>query len=152
MRFLVQRVSEASVKVDQEITGQIKNGLLVFVGISNDDTTDIADRMIGKLLNLRIFEDTAGKTNCSLSDVGGEILVVSQFTLYADCKKSNRPSFTNAGSAESANSLYEYILQQIAAKGFSVQHGVFGELMEVSLINHGPFTIWMDSKELFHEK
>ncbi len=151
MRFLVQRVSEASVKVDQEIIGQIKNGLLVFVGVSNDDTTDIADRMIGKLLNLRIFEDTAGKTNCSLSDVGGEVLVVSQFTLYADCKKGNRPSFTNAGSAEFANSLYEYILQQITAKGLSVQHGVFGELMEVSLINHGPFTIWMDSKELFHE-
>lgn len=149
MRFLIQRVSEASVKVDQDITGHINNGLLIFVGVSADDTTKTADRMIEKLLKLRIFEDAAGKTNCSLIDVNGEILVVSQFTLYADCRKGNRPSFTNAGSAQSANLLYQYLLEQIASKGVFVQHGVFGAHMEVSLNNHGPFTIWMDSEELF---
>lgn len=149
MRFLIQRVSEASVKVDQDITGHINNGLLIFVGVSADDTTKTADRMIEKLLKLRIFEDAAEKTNCSLIDVNGEILVVSQFTLYADCRKGNRPSFTNAGSAQSANLLYQYLLEQIASKGVFVQHGVFGAHMEVSLNNHGPFTIWMDSEELF---
>lgn len=149
MRFLIQRVSEASVEVDQEIIGQIKNGLLVFVGVSDRDTTEIANRMIEKLLKLRIFEDSAGKTNCSLADTGGEILVVSQFTLYADCKKGNRPSFTDAGSAESANCLYEYILQQIASKGVTVRHGIFGAMMNVSLVNHGPFTVFLDSDRLF---
>lgn len=149
MRFLIQRVSEASVKVDQNVTGQIMNGLLVFVGVSANDSTETADRMIEKLLKLRIFEDAAGKTNCSLNDVGGEILLISQFTLYADCRKGNRPSFTNAGPAQAANFLYEYILGQIVSKGISVQHGVFGAHMEVSLNNHGPFTIWLDSEELF---
>lgn len=149
MRFLIQRVSQASVEVDQRLVGQIKDGLLVFVGVGDRDTTDTADRMIEKLLKLRIFEDAAGKTNCSIADVGGEILVVSQFTLYADCKKGNRPSFTDAGPADSANRLYEYILQQIASNGFTVQHGVFGALMNVSLINHGPFTIFLDSDQLF---
>ena len=149
MRFLIQRVSEASVEVDQKIIGQIKNGLLVFVGVSDRDTTEIANRMIEKLLKLRIFEDSAGKTNCSLADTGGEILVVSQFTLYADCKKGNRPSFTDAGSAESANCLYEYILQQIASKGVTVRHGIFGAMMNVSLVNHGPFTVFLDSDRLF---
>lgn len=150
MRFLIQRVSEASVEVDQEIIGQIKNGLLVFVGVSDRDTTEIANRMIEKLLKLRIFEDSAGKTNCSLADIGGELLVVSQFTLYADCKKGNRPSFTDAGNAESANHLYEYILQQLASKGVPVvQHGIFGAMMNVSLVNHGPFTVFLDSDQLF---
>ncbi len=152
MRFLIQRVSEASVEVDQKIIGQIQNGLLVFVGVSDRDTTEIANRMIEKLLKLRIFEDSAGKTNCSLVDIDGEILVVSQFTLYADCKKGNRPSFTDAGSAESANRLYEYILQQIASKGVTVQHGVFGAMMNVSLVNHGPFTVFLDSDQLFGQK
>lgn len=149
MRFLIQRVANASVEVAQELVGQIGKGLLVLVGVSERDTTETADRMIEKLLKLRIFEDEAGKTNCSIADVGGEILVVSQFTLYADCKKGNRPSFTDAGSAESANRLYEYVIQQIASKGFHVQHGVFGALMNVSLVNHGPFTIFMDSLQLF---
>lgn len=149
MRFFIQRVLQASVEVDNELVGQIHNGLLVLVGISDHDTTDIADRMIEKLLKLRIFEDTAGKTNCSVADVGGELLVVSQFTLYADCRKGNRPSFTDAGSAESAKHLYEYILAQIASKGFPVQHGIFGALMNVSLVNHGPFTILLDSEQLF---
>ena len=149
MRFLIQRVTNASVEVAQELVGQIEKGLLVLVGVSDRDTTETADRMIEKLLKLRIFEDEAGKTNCSIADVGGEILVVSQFTLYADCKKGNRPSFTDAGSAESANRLYEYVLQQIASKGFHVQHGVFGALMNVSLVNHGPFTVFMDSEQLF---
>lgn len=152
MRFLIQRVSEASVEVDQKIIGQIKNGLLVFVGVSDRDTTEIANRMIDKLLKLRIFEDSAGKTNCSLMDIGGEILVVSQFTLYADCKKGNRPSFTDAGFAELANRLYEYILQQIASKGVAVQHGIFGAVMNVSLVNHGPFTVFLDSDQLFGQK
>lgn len=149
MRFLVQRVSKASVEVDQKTIGQIQEGLLVFAGISGRDTTDTADRMIEKLLKLRIFEDAAGKTNRSVTDVGGEILVVSQFTLYADCRKGNRPSFTDAGPADLANRLYEYLLAQIAAKGFTVQHGVFGASMNVSLVNQGPFTVFLDSDELF---
>ena len=152
MRFLIQRVSKASVEVDQALIGQINHGLLVFVGVSRLDTTDTADRMIEKLMKLRIFEDAVGKTNCSLADVGGEILVVSQFTLYADCKKGNRPSFTDAGAAESANCLYEYILQQLASKGITVQHGVFGAMMNVSLVNHGPFTIYLDSEQLSQRK
>ncbi len=149
MRFMIQRVKEASVTVEQQIVGQIGHGFLVLVGIRDNDNTQTADKMIEKLLKLRIFEDENGKTNRSITDVCGELLIVSQFTLYADCRKGNRPSFTDAGSAEHANYIYEYILRAIAAKGFPVRHGIFGADMDVSLVNHGPFTVMLDSDELF---
>lgn len=149
MRFMIQRVKEASVTVEQQIVGQIGHGFLVLVGIRNNDNTQTADKMIEKLLKLRIFEDENGKTNRSITDVSGELLIVSQFTLYADCRKGNRPSFTDAGSAEHANHIYEYIIQTTAAKGFPVRHGIFGADMDVSLVNHGPFTVMLDSDELF---
>lgn len=149
MRFIVQRVKEACVTVDNQITGQIGCGYLVLVGIKDSDDETIADKMLDKLLKLRIFRDENGKTNCSITDVGGELLIVSQFTLYADCRKGNRPSFTSAGSAEHANDLYEYILHEIAQRGFPVQHGIFGADMDVSLINQGPFTVLLDSEEMW---
>lgn len=149
MRFFVQRVKEACVTVDNQITGQIGCGYLVLVGIKEGDDEAIADKMLDKLLKLRIFRDENGKTNCSITDVDGELLIVSQFTLYADCRKGNRPSFTSAGSAEYANHLYEYILHEIAQRGFPVQHGIFGADMDVSLINQGPFSVLLDSEEMW---
>lgn len=148
MKFLVQRVNEASVKVDGEIIGQINKGFLVLVGVSDSDDKSIADKMIDKLLKLRIFEDENGKTNLSIADVNGELLVISQFTLYADCRRGNRPSFTDAGKPDMANELYEYILKKISEQGFNTQHGIFGADMKVSLINDGPFTVMLDSKEI----
>jgi D-tyrosyl-tRNA(Tyr) deacylase len=148
MKFVIQRVKEAAVNVDGEMVGNIGQGLLVFVGISNSDDVHIADKMIDKMTKLRIFEDENGKTNLSISDVGGEFLIISQFTLYADCKKGNRPSFINAGKPEAANELYEYIISEVAAKGFKTEHGIFGADMKVSLINDGPFTILLDSSEI----
>lgn len=148
MRFLVQRVKEASVRVNNNIIGQIGHGLLVFVGISDSDTEQIADKLIDKLTKLRIFDDEDGKTNLSISDVQGEFLIISQFTLYANCKKGNRPSFIEAGKPDMANALYEYILAEVKAKGFPVQHGSFGADMKVSLLNDGPFTIMLDSAEI----
>jgi D-tyrosyl-tRNA(Tyr) deacylase len=151
MKFVIQRVKEAAVNVDGEMVGNIGQGLLVFVGISNSDDVHIADKMIDKMTKLRIFEDENGKTNLSISDVGGEFLIISQFTLYADCKKGNRPSFINAGKPEMANELYEYIISEIAGKGFKTEHGIFGADMKVSLINDGPFTILLDSSEIINE-
>ena len=148
MRFLIQRVTRASVSVDQETIGSINHGLLVFVGVSNTDTIQIADKMIDKLVKLRIFEDQNGKTNLSVEDVRGEFLIISQFTLYADCRKGNRPSFINAGNPDFANQIYEYIIEQIAGKGFITQSGSFGADMKVSLLNDGPFTILLDSEEI----
>lgn len=148
MKFVIQRVTHAEVKVDSTIVGSIDNGFMVLIGINNEDTTDIADKMIKKLVNLRIFEDSAGKTNLSLNDVNGSLLLISQFTLYADCKKGNRPSFVNAGSPDMANNLYEYIIQQCKNFVSIVEKGIFGADMKVSLINDGPFTIVLDSKEL----
>ena len=148
MRLLIQRVREASVKVEGNTVGEIGHGLLVFVGVSNADTKQIADKMIDKLTKLRIFDDEEGKTNLSISDVKGEFLVISQFTLYADCKKGNRPSFVNAGKPDMANDLYEYTIEQIASKGFKVEHGIFGADMKVSLLNDGPFTVILDSEEI----
>lgn len=148
MKFLVQRVNEASVKVDGEINGQINKGFLVLVGVSDSDDKTIADKMIDKLLKLRIFEDENGKTNLSIADVNGELLVISQFTLYADCRRGNRPSFTDAGKPDMANELYEYILSKISEQGFKTEHGMFGADMKVSLINDGPFTVMLDSKEI----
>lgn len=149
MKFLIQRVSHASVEVDAQVLGEIGKGFLVFIGVSQDDTEEIANRMIRKLLAMRIFEDENGKTNLSLADVSGELLLISQFTLYADCKKGNRPSFIRAGNPELANRLYEYIISECRKQISSVQVGSFGADMKVSLLNDGPFTIMLDSHEIF---
>lgn len=148
MKFVIQRVTHASVTVDEKIVGKINKGFLVLVGVSESDNTAIADKMVDKLTGLRIFEDENEKTNLSISDVNGEFLVVSQFTLYADCRKGNRPSFTLAGKPDKANELYEYIMNRIASKGFHVEHGIFGADMKVELLNDGPFTIVLDSTEI----
>ena len=148
MKFVLQRVLEAKVSVDGNITGEIGKGFLLLVGVSNEDTKEIADKMIEKVARLRIFEDENGKTNLSIDQVGGEILVVSQFTLYADCKKGNRPSFVNAGGPALAEELYEYILLRCEELFKKTQKGVFGADMKVSLLNDGPFTLVLDSKEI----
>ena len=144
MKFLIQRVLEASVKVDGETVGSIGKGLIVFVGAGREDDRAAADKYLKKLLGLRIFEDENGKTNLSLKDVNGELLFVSQFTLYANCKKGNRPSFIEAGDPDTANELYEYILREAAKSVPVVQHGIFGADMKVHLVNDGPFTIILD--------
>ena len=149
MKFVVQRVTEASVTVDEKIVGQIGKGFLVLVGVSDADDKQVADKLVKKLVGLRIFEDSEGKTNLSLADVGGELLVVSQFTLYADCHKGNRPSFIGAGAPAEANRLYEYFMNRCKTHVEKVEHGMFGEDMKVSLVNDGPFTLMLDSKELF---
>lgn len=148
MKFIVQRVSEANVCVDNQIIGEIKKGFLVLVGVSNTDTKEIADKMVSKLIHLRIFEDSDEKTNLDIKSVNGELLIISQFTLYADCKHGNRPSFINAGNPELANELYEYIISKCKEEVPIVQHGKFGAHMKVSLINDGPFTIVLDSDEI----
>lgn len=149
MKFVIQRVTQASVSVNHKIIGQIGHGFMVLVGISNTDTKEVADKMINKLLRLRIFEDEDGKTNLDIKTVQGELLIVSQFTLYADCRKGNRPSFIQAGNPEAANSLYEYVIEQCRKELPIVEHGEFGAHMEVSILNHGPFTIVLDSDDLF---
>ena len=148
MKFVIQRVKQAKVDVDGCTVGQIEKGFMVLIGICQSDTTEIADKIIKKLINMRIFEDENGKTNLSLADVNGQLLLISQFTLYADCKKGNRPSFINAGSSDMANSLYEYIIAECGKLISNVQKGVFGAHMEASLINDGPFTIVLDSAEI----
>lgn len=148
MRFVIQRVKEAQVTVDGKVIGKIGHGLLVFVGICDTDDNYIADKMIDKLTKLRIFDDADGKTNLSAADVNGEFLVISQFTLYADCRKGNRPSFIRAGKPEPANEIYEYVIREISKKGFLTEHGLFGADMKVSLLNDGPFTILLDSDEI----
>ena len=148
MKFVIQRVLEASVTVDKEIIGQIEKGFVVLIGVGQNDTTEIADKLIKKLIGLRIFEDENGKTNLALADVGGELLLISQFTLYANCKKGNRPSFTDSGSPDLANELYEYIIQKCKEQVSVVETGSFGADMKVSLINDGPFTVILDSDQL----
>ena len=148
MKFVIQRTTRASVKVNGKITGEIDKGFVVLVGISEDDDEKIADKMTDKMLKLRIFEDKDGKTNLSLNDVGGELLMISQFTLYANCKRGNRPSFTSAGKPEKAEKLYEYIMARCENQGYHVEKGLFGEDMKVELLNDGPFTIVLDSAEL----
>jgi len=148
MKFLIQNVQNASVTVDQKVIGQIQKGFVVFIGICDTDNTQIADKMVQKLLNLRIFKDDAGKTNLSLSDVSGELLLISQFTLYADCSHGNRPSFVKAGNPQSAKQLYEYIIQKCKETPLTVRTGSFGAHMKVSLVNDGPFTILLDSEEI----
>ena len=141
MKFVIQRVTEASCTVDGNVTGAIQKGFLVLIGIADTDTTAIADKMIKKLLGLRIFEDADGKTNLSLADVGGSLLLISQFTLYADCRKGNRPSFVRAGKPEMASARCK---EQIPDTGC----GIFGADMKISLLNDGPFTILLDSEEI----
>ena len=148
MKFVIQRVKQASVKVEGSVIGEIEKGYLVLIGVSDKDTEAVADKMIKKMIGLRIFEDAEGKTNLSLADVGGSLLLVSQFTLYANCKKGNRPSFIEAGAPDKANQLYEYIIEESKKSVSVVQAGRFGAEMEVSLINDGPFTILLDSEML----
>jgi D-tyrosyl-tRNA(Tyr) deacylase len=148
MRFLIQRVTHASCTVDSCIIGQIETGFLVLIGISNEDTVEVADKMVKKLLGLRIFEDAQGKTNLSLKDVNGGLLLISQFTLYADCKKGNRPSFIGAGKPDFAKKMYEHIVASCKNQLPEVAQGIFGADMKISLLNDGPFTILLDSDEI----
>ena len=152
MRFLVQRVTEASVTVSENEIAKIGKGFLVLLGVCDTDTEAVADAMVKKLAGLRIFEDENGKTNRSIGDVGGEMLVVSQFTLYADCRHRNRPSFTRAGDPAAAERLYEYAVERLReGYGVAVQTGSFGADMKVRLLNDGPFTVLLDSAELGKE-
>lgn len=148
MKFVVQRVTEASVTVESEVVGQIGRGFLVFVGISEEDNRQVADKLVKKLVGLRIFEDSQGKTNLSLAEVGGELLMISQFTLYANCKKGYRPSFIEAGKPEMAKELYEYICRECKKSVPVVEKGIFGAHMRVELLNDGPFTMILDSRDL----
>ena len=149
MRFVIQCVDEAEVEIEEKIVGKIGKGFMVLAGIGEKDTRQTADRMIEKMLKLRIFEDENGKTNLSLAAVGGEILLVSQFTLYADCRKGNRPSFVKAGSPQHAEELYDYLIEKCEKlTGKRPQTGEFGADMQVELINDGPFTIILDSSEI----
>ena len=148
MKFVIQRVSQAEVVVEEQSVGKIDQGLMVLVSICNSDTKEIADKLINKLIHLRIFEDENGKSNLSVQDIHGNLLIISQFTLYADCRKGNRPSYTNAGNPDLANELYEYIIAQCQKEFPNVQHGIFGAYMKVSLLNDGPFTIIFDSEQM----
>lgn len=148
MRFIIQRVQHASVTIEGEVKGKIGKGFLVLVGIGLDDDEQVADKLVQKLVQMRIFEDENGKTNLALKDVGGEMLIVSQFTLYADCRKGNRPSFTRAGKPDQAQKLYEYIIQKCRQEIPVVEQGEFGAGMKVELLNDGPFTVLLDSAEV----
>ena len=148
MRFVIQRVTHADVKVDGETIGEIGKGFMVLIGVADSDTKEIADKMIKKMIVLRIFEDEEGKTNLSLDAVGGSLLLISQFTLYANCKKGNRPSFIEAGKPDMANEMYEYIIAKCKESVEIVEKGSFGADMKVSLTNDGPFTIVLDSDRL----
>ncbi len=147
MRAVIQRVSQASVTVDEQIVGQIGQGLLVLLGIADDDTTQIAEKLAGKIINLRIFSDGEGRFNRSLIDIQGSLLLVSQFTLYADTRRGRRPSFTQAAAPELAAPLVEHVASFIRAQGLHVQTGCFGAMMQVALINDGPVTITLDSNQ-----
>jgi D-tyrosyl-tRNA(Tyr) deacylase len=144
MRAVIQRVLEARVTVEEECIGSIGKGFLIFLGVGKEDTIEVADKYIDKILKMRIFADDNGKTNLSLQDVKGEVLVVSQFTLYAECKKGNRPDFINAAGGEKAKDLYEYVVNNIKKRLGKVESGEFGADMKVSLVNDGPFTIMLD--------
>lgn len=148
MRFVIQRVSHAQVTIDGQVHGSIQKGYMVLIGIGQEDTEALADRMIAKMLDLRIFEDADGKSNLSLRDVDGALLLISQFTLYADCKKGKRPSFFKAGEPHMANDLYEYIIRKCKEEVRDVERGEFGAMMHVELLNEGPFTIILDSTEM----
>ncbi len=146
MKFVIQRVKEASVSVDHQVVGAIKQGYLILIGAGKEDTPKTADALIKKMIGLRIFADENGKTNLSLKDVGGSLLLVSQFTLYANCKKGNRPSFTEALEPQAAEELYRYIIRECKKQIETVETGIFGAHMEVSLVNDGPFTILLENE------
>lgn len=148
MRFVVQRVTHASVTVDSQVIGKIGNGFMVLIGVADTDTREIADKMVKKLLGLRIFEDENGKTNLDIHTVEGELLLISQFTLYANCRHGNRPSFIEAGKPDMANEMYEYIIAKCKEQVPVVKKGEFGADMKVELLNDGPFTILLDSDQL----
>ena len=148
MRFVIQRVMNSKVTIDGKIRGQIGKGFMVLIGVGEGDTVETADKMIHKMINLRIFEDENGKTNLGLKDVSGSLLLISQFTLYADCKRGNRPSFVEAGDPDMAKSLYEYIISKCKNEIEVVEQGEFGADMKVELVNDGPFTVLLDSDEL----
>lgn len=148
MKFVIQRVTNAKCEVEGKTTGNIEQGFCVFIGIAENDTEAIADKLIRKLIGIRIFADADGKTNLALQDINGSLLLISQFTLYANCRKGNRPSFTNAGNPELANHLYEYIIEECRKQILNVQTGIFGADMKISLTNDGPFTIILDSDDL----
>ncbi len=148
MKFVIQRVNHASVSVEGNVIGKIEKGFMVLIGVCQEDTKETADKLIHKMTGLRIFADENGKTNLALKDVDGALLLVSQFTLYADCKKGFRPSFVHAGDPNHAKELYEYIIEECRKKEFKVETGEFGADMQVSLENDGPFTIILDSREL----
>lgn len=147
MRAVLQRVTNASVKVDGEVIGAIDKGFLILLGVAETDTEAIADKLADKICKLRIFQDAEGKTNLSLADVDGELLVISQFTLYADCHKGNRPSFIKAGSPAKAEQLYEYFVRRCRQYVPKVEHGSFGADMKVELLNDGPFTLMLEADE-----
>jgi len=148
MRFCIQVVSQAAVDIDGARTASIGRGMLVFLGVGKEDDEAVADKMIAKLLKMRIFEDSNGKTNLSLADIDGEMLLVSQFTLYADCKHGNRPSFTDSMGPARAEELYNYVADSIRPQVKKLDTGVFGADMKVSLINDGPFTVILDSADI----
>ena len=148
MRALVQRVKRASVDIDGETVGSIEKGLLIFLGVGQEDGEDQVRKLWEKIRKMRIFEDASGKTNLALADVEGQVLVVSQFTLYANCKKGNRPSFTEAGVPNEAERLYEKFVESARSDIGVVETGRFGAMMDVSLVNDGPFTIWLDTDQL----
>ena len=147
MKVVIQRVNYANVKIDGEIVGSIGHGLLIFFGAGQQDTPDMLPKYVDKIIKMRIFQDENDKTNLSLEDVKGELLIVSQFTLYADCRKGNRPSFINAGAPDMANSLYEQFVALCRERVPKVETGRFGADMKVSLENDGPFTIVIDSED-----
>lgn len=148
MRAVIQRVLHSKVTVDGKVIGEIGKGYTVLLGVCNEDTQKEADKLIKKMIGLRIWEDENGKTNLSIQDTDGELLIISQFTLYADCRKGRRPSFTGAGSPEHANDLYEYVLKQCEPHVKKVAHGEFGAEMKVEILNDGPFTIVFDTDDL----
>lgn len=148
MKIVLQRVTEAKVEIDGVVRGQIGKGYLLLLGVETEDTTEIADKMMEKISRLRLFQDSEGKTNLNISDVDGEVLIISQFTLCADCRKGNRPSFINAGNPAMAKELYEYTLRRSESLFKNVECGEFGADMKVSLLNDGPFTIVLDSREI----
>jgi len=144
MKLVIQRVTNASVTVDNNMVGKIQKGFLVLLGVGPEDTENEVDFLVQKLIKLRIFEDEKGKMNLSIKDVDGELLVVSQFTLYADCLRGNRPSFVNAAKPEKANKLYEYFIKKCKEQDIKVEHGIFGADMKVELLNDGPVTIILE--------
>lgn len=152
MRLVIQRAKNASCTVDGNVTGSIENGYVVFLGVSDTDTKEVADKMAKKLIGLRIFEDQDGKTNLSIKDVDGELLIISQFTLYADCRKGNRPSFINAGKPDMASEMYDYFCDICEKEVKKVGRGIFGADMKIQLLNDGPFTIWLDSEDMSRYK